>query len=344
MPNLIDLTTRIKGILWGPNDVPDFTSYIAPDGETLSAGTARGDRLGSGVNVSYYVYGDAVTLDGTATGGRDQLFGSDNAKCWLFGDAGTLQGTSRGGNDQLSGGSGLGGNSLFGDAMTLTSAARGGNDIIVGGNDTTNGLIGDAGTMDSTARGGNDTLRGGGGSSLNLMAGDAEYLGGAAICGNDRLFGGSTTRVNHLCGDAFEGTSTGLCGDDLLVAGSGSFNILIGDVSKATGSLICGDDRLVAGTGFDQISGDIGVADPGGVQFGRDTFVFTRNTGQDLISDFQPGLDHIEIRGIRDLRDFGDLVTTPNEAGTGLIVHLDGANFVELASVTTLGAGDVIFR
>ncbi|RMF38788.1 MAG: hypothetical protein D6754_06790 [Alphaproteobacteria bacterium] len=153
-------------------------------------------------------------------------------------------------------------------------AAGAGNDIVFGegGNDV---LIGAAGR--DRLRGGQDADRlvGGNGDDLLFGEGGADRLIGAN--GDDQLFGG-------YHGDVLSGGS----GDDRLFGSTGA-------------------DRLRGDSGFDWLDGGMG-ADWlfGGA--GSDIFVFSGRFGNDLIFDFNPGQDLIDLSGVKGIRDFDDLV------------------------------------
>ena len=66
------------------------------------------------------LYGDAYSMDGTASGGKDILNGGTGDNI-LFGDAYSMDGTARGGEDQLNGGDGN--DTLYGDALVFAQAA-----------------------------------------------------------------------------------------------------------------------------------------------------------------------------------------------------------------------------
>ena len=120
------------------------------------------------------------------------------------------------------------------------------------------------------AGGGDDTIRGGQGSDRISGEGGADSLSGGG--GHDRLWGG----------DGDDRLSGGK-GNDRLVGGAGSDTLLGGS----------GADRLIGGPGADELRG-------GG---GADVFVFnaareSRPGAADVIADFAPGTDRIDLSGI----------------------------------------------
>ncbi|WP_369058157.1 hypothetical protein ABOZ73_10805 [Caulobacter sp. 73W] len=88
--------------------------------------------------------------------------------------------------------------------------------------------------------------------------------------------------------------STG--GDDLIEAGAGNDRIYGGagdDEMQGEG----GDDLIVGGTDNGKLGAVISIGDNLYGNDGRDTFIFAKGDGVDMIWDFQPGIDHIEISG-----------------------------------------------
>jgi len=130
--------------------------------------------------------------------------------------------------------------------------------------------------------------------------------------GADRLFGGS--------------------GNDLLTGGSGN-DMLFGDA---------GDDILHSGRGADVMRGGLGA----------DTFVYgynflsefgsDANGGRDVILDFTPGTDRIDLSGYGVAPDALSVQALEN----GLLLSFDAVSEtgeIELAGVQQLQDGDIIF-
>ncbi|WP_036797568.1 calcium-binding protein [Leisingera caerulea] len=174
-------------------------------------------------------------------------------------------------------------NSLQGDSTAGIS-----HDLILGGigNDTLRGLSGndvlkgedgsdslDGGSgLDQLDGGtGADTLTGGGDNDfLSGQSGDDQLDGGQ---GRDRLLGG--TGKDHLKGGNGNDTLSGGGGNDTLSGGTGGDKLSGGN----------GRDVLLGHKGNDQLTGG-----------GRaDTFVFHKGHGNDTITDFTAGQDHIQI-------------------------------------------------
>lgn len=118
----------------------------------------------------------------------------------------------------------------------------------------------------------------------------ADRLSGNA--GNDTLIGAAGN--DGLKGEDGNDSLVGGLGNDTVYGGNGN-DRLRGDA---------GDDRLVGGAGNDRISGGLGRdVMTGGT--GADAFIFAsaaeigNGTSRDIITDFQPGLDDIDLRAVQ---------------------------------------------
>ena len=159
-------------------------------------------------------------------------------------------------------------------------------DVLItdGGDDTVEGL---GGRDVISTGGGHDTASGGDGDDI--------IRGGS---GNDVVRGGEGN-------DAIRGDS----GNDELYGDSGN-DSLLGDA---------GDDRLYGGEGDDLLHGGMGDDTlTGGA--GADTFLFTANTGNDTITDFDFRHDVIDLRLLPEEISFADLTITAIVATEGLDV------------------------
>ncbi len=136
----------------------------------------------------------------------------------------------------------------------------------ISGDRARNTLIGGAGNDKLKGGGGNDVLDGGDGKdNLNGSSGNDDIFGGA---GNDTLIGNGGT---DMC--------AGGDGNDKVDGGKGN-DTLFGDD---------GDDTLIGNTGNDILTGGAGA----------DVFQFKTLSANetDIITDFQPGLDTIQLIG-----------------------------------------------
>ena len=76
----------------------------------------------------------------------------------------------------------------------------------------------------------------------------------------------------------------------------------------------------------------------GPITGGRDTFILTRDCGEDDIFDFRQGEDKITLRGLAFGTDFSDLDI--EEVGGNSVIHFGGNNSVTVHGVTDLTVRD----
>ncbi|PLX36195.1 MAG: hypothetical protein C0606_15935 [Hyphomicrobiales bacterium] len=133
------------------------------------------------------------------------------------------------------------------------------------------------------AEGGNDTVRGGGGNDTLIGNGDGDLLAGQS--GHDRIFGGGGN--DTMLGAGQSDTLIGGNGRDSLVGGFGNDKLVGGKHN----------DTLVGGGNQDTLTGNAG----------NDIFDFNslrdsrpHPSKRDLITDFKPGTDKIDISDIVD--------------------------------------------
>jgi Ca2+-binding RTX toxin-like protein len=166
---------------------------------------------------------------------------------------------------------------------------------------------------------GNDTLRGG--------IGDDTFYGGL---GADYLQG----RGGHDLLDGDGGTNSGAAaaGNDTLIGNAGNDTLLGG----------AGSDVLNGGKGDDSLTGGSDA----------DTFVMRRvGNGDDQITDFQNGIDVIDISDLGLTGGYGDITGTPgalSEANGALVIDLSllgGSGSVTVTGLTlaTVDATDFLY-
>jgi len=298
----------------------------------LSTGDATGDRFNSieavaGTRFDDHISGDATANSFSGMAGNDTLFGRAGNDTLNGGD----------GDDMLNGGPGadsfIGGNGYdlvfywdaamgmridmvlhwqstgdaFGDIFTGVEALAGTlfDDYLVG-NMHPNSLLGMAGNDVLVGRLGDDTLNGGeGNDTLSGGLGADMLIGGEGI--DLAVYWNSATPVNvdmldpsvgtgEAAGDRFSGVENlagslfsdrlwaddlanhinGMAGNDTIYGRGGNDTLMGGD----------GNDLLYGGAGDDVLFGGAG----------GDTFVF--DSGRDLIMDFQPGIDRLQIQRV----------------------------------------------
>jgi Ca2+-binding RTX toxin-like protein len=154
------------------------------------------------------------------------------------------------------------------------------------------------------------TLSGGSGNNTLIgRSGDDRLVGNA---GDDRLIGGAGN--DRLLGNNGSDILFGGAGDDRLMGGSGDDVLDGGD----------GEDVLIGGSGFDVLTGAAGA----------DRFVLSTGPGYDRITDFELGVDAIDLsdlfNGIEiNAQNFAEFVRVrplgPTELTGFVEVDLDGA-------------------
>ncbi|MGA0543595.1 CAP domain-containing protein [Neotabrizicola sp. VNH66] len=195
----------------------------------------------------------------------------------LRGNAGSNILRGEGGNDTIYGGSGhdnIGGGGgddlIYGVSGSNVIWAGAGNDTVQGGSGSDT-VYGGAGVNQLFGNDGNDLIYTSPGGGLT---------GGGA--GNDTIYGAEGADTLYLgFGDDFAG---GGGGNDLIFGGAGNNRIYGGT----------GDDTIVAGTGRDVMTGSPGA----------DHFIFNSaahigiGAARDVITDFETGLDRIDLRAL----------------------------------------------
>ena len=306
--------------------------YLYAGIEKLVLASGAGDIFGSANELSNTLTGnEGVNLllgwDGLDTlyggAGNDILYGVNDPDV-LYGEDGIDVLVGGGGNDTLDGG-------IEADLL----AGEDGDDLLTGGTDfATDILIGGAG---------NDTLDG---ASAN---GDYDLMDGSA--------GDDTYRVDTPDDLTFEAEDGGRDAVIANISGAGYYlypnveNItLIGQTPYGVGNdlnnVLTGSEQanwLLGGGGDDTINGKGGYDVLFG-QDGADTFVFERGTGGDVIGDFTPGTDKLQLAGIG-YTNVTEVKAHMVEAGGVSAIDLGAGDFVVLHNVTiaSLSEGDLIF-
>lgn len=177
-------------------------------------------------------------------------------------------------------------------------------------------VIGKGGNDRLFGQAGNDNIIGGSGKDkAKAGSGDDRVVGNG---GNDKLAGNSGDDI--LKGGAGNDKLNGGGGNDTLNGGSGD-DVLSGGP---------GDDVIIGGSGDDMLTGGSGA----------DLFVFKNGHGDDVIKDFEDGVDQIRITG--GASGFGDL----SISGSGPDAVVEFANVsITLVGVSPgdLDASDFIF-
>ncbi|PKB19447.1 Ca2+-binding RTX toxin-like protein [Novosphingobium kunmingense] len=325
-----------------------------------SAGEGIDTAIATG---NFYLYANVENLTLAAGTGSNFGVGNDLANVIAGNDSGNLL-ISGLGNDTIHGGAGD--DSLFGEDGDDTLNGDAGIDYIVGGlgNDTINGgdnpdaLYGEDG--DDTIIGGasfdTDIFYGGAGNDIiyaNSGLGDYDIMNGAA--GNDTYY--VDTPDDIVYEGQFEGTDTvyagivgagfylwayvencTLTGNTPFAAGNELNNVLTGSASDNWLLGNQGSDTLNGKAGNDVLFGDL-LEGP----YSSDTFVFDGVVGQDVIGDFRPGEDRIQLTGF--YGSWAEVSTHLVQNGADCALDLGGGNIVVFQNLqaSSFSATDFIF-
>lgn len=327
-----------------------------------------GSRALTGRNVKDFILGREGNDSLNGRGGNDLLSGG-NGNDTLIGDKGSDRMHGGTGDDQLNGGQQN--DFLWGGSGEDTLRGWYGNDALDGGSDADR-LFGEDGHDRLDGGDGDDLLRGGSGDdklvgedgddSLYGDKGNDSLLGGD---GADLMFGGrgydnlvGNDDNDSLYGEDKNDWIKGGAGDDRLYGGDGRDRI----VADSGNDLLVGGtgtDRMAGGSGNDTLRGENGadllrgdrgndVLDGGAYQdtliggagndtlrggSGPDVFVFSKNSGRDVVQDFDPRSDTLQFDGLQEsdlsIREQGgNTVIT----ATGLRVTLIDEDLSDLGS------------
>lgn len=275
--------------------------------DTINAGTGN-DIINGGTGVDRLILDSSFDAAQVTFNGYSLQVNSDSGEDYLrnielieFQDLTYSVSTGSNGSNRLTG------NSIGASSDDLMFGA-GGNDTILGfsGDDR---LYGGSGRDNIQGGSGNDVLRGGyGNDSINGGYGSDTIYGQA---GNDTLNGGAAR--DRLFGGNGHDRLIGGKGEDQLIGGRGNDTLYGGQ----------NDDRLLGHSGRDILVGQFGDDELTGGS-GADRFVFHRNHGNDTITDFEIGLDHIYIgRGASRMNDLSF-----NQQGDDVLVSFSNVSIL----------------
>ncbi len=228
-----------------------------------------------------------------------------------------------------------GADTLTGTAANDVIDAGGGSDVVRGGggNDL---ILGGAGEDQLYGDAGRDTIEGGSGADRLFGGAGNDIIYGDAS--NDLIYGGSGSDFLHggadndrLYGDGGNDTLIGESGNDKLFGGNG-LDLLEGGAGKDTLDGGGGRDTLAGGLGEDLMTGGAGA----------DIFVFEDRMNHDRVTDFQDGLDLLDVSGWGFL-DLSALTIT--QIGTATEIRVNAGNSVTLDNVDAalIDSSDFIF-
>jgi Ca2+-binding RTX toxin-like protein len=169
-----------------------------------------------------------------------------------------------------------------------------------------------------------DDLRAGGGDDIVRGLGSNDSVRGDA--GNDRLFGGDgDDRISGGSGD--DGLNGG-AGKDALFGNAGN-DRLFGNFN---------DDKLSGGDGADELSGGVGNdtlrGDVAGGSKSADLFIFAKNSGKDVVVDFDVDRDILQIsKGLNKISTAADVIKKSSQVGDDVVINLGDGNKITLKDV-----------
>lgn len=304
------------GIVSGRRGVSlDVTTF-----EVTNSGSVFGDEQG----IRAFFSSGSLTNSGHIEGALSGIEFTSSSSGSLVLNSGTI--SSGGvavqmgdGNDTLSNTGTLIGRVELGDGSDVLDSRLGtinGSVFLEGGDD-----IAILGSEDNfvDGRAGADLIRGGGGDdTIQGGSGDDELRGGA---GDDDIIGEDSD--DEVYGGHGDDSLRGNAGADRLFGGTGN-DVLAG------GS---GDDRLNGGRGDDVMTGN----------GGEDLFIFNRQAGNDEITDFNDGVDLIDLRAF-DV-SAGDVLDATSVVGGNSIIDLEalgGTGTILIEGDTSMSAGDFL--
>ena len=282
------------------------------DGDVL-VGTSGNDTLDAGIG-NDLVNAGAGMDDIQGGTGNDRMYG-EAGNDTIRGGTGINLLNGGGDDDMLFGGSevdtlggGLGNDTMFGGSGNDFFFGDGGSDRMYGegDNDTMNGLAD------------NDIVNGGDGNDIMRGGGGIDLMGGGL--GDDTMYGGDSH--DNMFGDGGMDRMFGEDGNDFMKG-------------------LNDDDIMRGGAGRDRLNGGLGDDNLGGGS-GADTYIFQNGWGNDIIADFENGLDLIDMRQVAGANSYSDLVVT-FESGSTFVRF--GGNEIRLfaESFANIGSEDFLF-
>ena len=262
-------------------EIASFSVYLAANVENLTLTGAA--YFGVGNALDNVIVGSSAGNLLLGADGNDKITGGD-ARDAIFGESGNDSITGGGGVDYIV--AGTGNDSIDGGTGADEIYGEDGNDSIYGGSDfATDILVGGVGN--DTLDGGPawDQMYGGTGDDTFYVSQQVDWVFENAGEGYDTVIADSPNGYYlyaNIEALTLVGTTPFGVGNELnnILTGSAIGNVLLGGP---------GNDTLDGGAGQDILYG----------QAGADTFLIRKGTGIDIIADFTPGTDRI------DLSDYG---------------------------------------
>lgn len=310
------------------------------------------------------IYGAAIGGGGLiGTAGADNLVGT-GANDFISGLAGNDVLVGNGGNDSMTGGDGndglfagsgdAGNDTMYGDAGNDTIGGGAGNDTLVGGTGSDvlfggagsdwldvgihNTFTSDGPTLTNTAWAGTGADRVDGDNTSDLMGGGSGNDSLAGYGGNDILFGGADNAADATNHDSFLGGD----GDDKIYGGTGN-DSMSGDALHDLMFGGVGDDTLLGGSGNDELWGGAGNDRMTGGT-GTDKFGFAASSGSDVVTDFEVGIDMLDLSfATTNFTTAASVAAAATDTGAGLQIDLGGGATLVLAGVMEADIANIDF-
>ena len=218
-------------------------------------------------------------------------------------DTATLINIAPGGTSQMT---------VLGGATNVVDR-RGGNDSLVGGtgNDSLTGGIGQ------------DTMQGGDNDDTIVMDAEDNQSDQSGGAGRDTVVmqDGARFSTSNLAAYEFEVFRGANMNDRILTKAAGIDHDFDGGGGNDTLSGNAGNDTLSGGTGNDSLTGGAG----------SDSFVFAPGFGQDVVQDFEDGIDMVDLR---DGLAFADLTLSTIPGGVRVEITAEQGTWINLMGVT----------
>ncbi|MFC0588358.1 cadherin domain-containing protein [Novosphingobium aquiterrae] len=324
-------------------------TYVVDGGDLVFEGAGEGDLDRVFADSSFYLFANVEYLFLNEAAGDGFGVGNelDNT---IFGNSGHNLLIGLGGGDFISGGDGNdalfgmdGADTLYGDGGIDYLAGGAGNDTIDGGSEA-DALYGEGGDDVIWAGAGfvTDILTGGAGNDeLHADSGEADYDlidGGSGNdtywvdTGDDLTFeavdGGIDTVIANVPGEN-NGVYLYANVENLILEGTTKFGVGNELTNHLTGSYAA--NWLLGGAGNDTIEGGAGDDVLFG-EAGADRFVFAPGSGADLIGDFAPGVDTIDVAAYG--YDWAGLQAAMGQVGGDTFINLLNGDLLVLSGVS----------
>lgn len=332
------------------------------NGEVIDAldGVTNGPDVifGRGGKDTIYGLGGNDVLKGG--GGADKLYGGDGTDTADYSDS------DEGVEVSLLAGAGAGGTANGDKLFDIENLSGSAYDDTLQGDENANSLYGEAGNDVLKGAGGSDKLYGGAGDDQLNSDTWGDFLDGGS--GNDTVnFSEATNGVWVNLSSGFyhagfhpwypaPGTAPNIVDVENVygtnyydnIHGSNGDNVLFGLGAADRLYGYGGDDALNGGEGKDLITGGTGNDFLTGGTEG-DTFAFYAyggvvDIGQDVIEDFEVGMDHIHLDDAI-FADFADVQANMQQVGNDVVITYDAGNTITLQNVNigSLSANDFLF-